>query len=547
MNEITNKNYIEEMERNSKIFEEKMNKLNSDNYEDDHAYSNNTKMISYNTYNAYNTYNTLNNDRQYIKKNLNRKVNNNLKKIDFSKNNPFKDEKEQNYFSFNKNEEKENNYKYNKSTKHKIISNNNYSDNYNSYISDDKKLIEEIKEKIIKKNKKNNSKTKEKENLKNDTLKSKNIQIKIQDEDIMDLKMRLDSIYAQNKNMKAVIEKKNNEIDNLKLALKDMKEEIKLSKNKYNDFILKQRQLQQDYDKLNKEYISVKTEKENMKLILDDQKSTEINLKKEVNDLKKIIKKLNEQLKEAAAIKIKNNILNSDRQKDKENTIYTNNNNNNGNEPLKKNLYKSQFNNNRDKNNCKNNHNEYKSNKKNNNNKMRYTETEDKIIYNNNDDDYSDEDDYINKVGVNNKKKLFNSIDNNHLKISHHIKNKNINNIKPIDNMNYINREENSDKNLKNKNINGKKILSKNKDKKIEGHKDKIKELIDNNDFQNVEKELKILKKEKEKLEIELLKIPDPPRKLSDIKNKKEINDSVNEIERDINYISSLLKNKDAH
>jgi hypothetical protein len=75
-------------------------------------------MISYNTYNAYNTYNTLNNDRQYIKKNLNRKVNNNLKKIDLSKNNPFKDEKEQNYFSFNKNEEKENNYKYNKSTKH---------------------------------------------------------------------------------------------------------------------------------------------------------------------------------------------------------------------------------------------------------------------------------------------------------------------------------------------------------------------------------------------------------------------------------------------
>jgi hypothetical protein len=183
---------------------------------------------------------------------------------------------------------------------------------------------------------------------------------------------------------------------------------------------------------------------------------------------------------------------------------------------------------------------------KKNNNKSRYTGTEGKIIYNS-DDDYSDEDDYINKVGVINKKNLFNSIDNNHLKISHHIKNKNINNIKTIDNMNYINREENSDKNLKNKNIKGKKILSKNKDKKIEGHKDKIKELIDNNDFQNVEKELKILKKDKEKLENELLKMPDPPIKLNNIKNKKEINDSINKIEKDINYINSLLKNTDTH
>ena len=113
--------------------------------------------------------------------------------------------------------------------------------------------------------------------------------------------------------------------------------------------------------------------------------------------------------------------------------------------------------------------------------------------------------------------------------------------------MNYINREENSDNNLKNKKIKGNKILSKKKDKKNEGLKDKIKELIDNKDYINVEKELKILKKEKEKLENEILKFPDPPRKLSDIKNKKEINDSINKIEKDINYISSLLKNTNPH
>ena len=490
MNEITNKNYIEEMERNSKIFEEKMNKLNSDNYEDDHAYSNNTKMISYNTYNAYNTYNTLNNDRQYIKKNLNR---NNLRKIDFSKSNPFKNQNEDNYYSLNKNEEKENNYKHNKTTKNKSLSNN--IDNYNSNIIDDKKLIEEIKEKIIKKNKKCSRKIKEKENLDNqnqnnefdlihkrttDTLKSQSFQIKTQDEDIIDLKMKFDSIYAQNKNMKAVIEKKNNEIENLKLALKDMKEELKLSQNKYNDFNSKQRQLQQDYDTLNKEYISVKTEKENMKLFLEEQKSNEIKLKKEVNELKKIIKKLNEELKEAEEIKIKNNILNSDRQKVKEKKIYIDKNNNEK-MTLKKNLYKNKFNNNREKNNYfieyknmdnEDNYSEYKSNKSN-NNKSRHSDTEEKIIYNN-EDDYSDEDDNIYKAGIKNKNKLFNS--------------------------------------------------------------------IDNKDNQNIEMELK-----KEKLENELLKMPDTPRKLNDIKNKKEINDYINKIERDINYINSLLKNTDAH
>jgi hypothetical protein len=169
--------------------------------------------------------------------------------------------------------------------------------------------------------------------------------------------------------------------------------------------------------------------------------------------------------------------------------------------PLKKNLNKNQFNNNSDKNNYfieyKNmdnddNYSEFKSNKSN-YNKSRYSDTEEKIIYNN-EDDYSDEDDYIYKAGINYKKKLFNSIDNNQLQISHHIKNNknindddNINIIKSLDYKNLINREENSDKNLKNKNIKekkekGKKILTKKKDKIIECHKDKIKELTDNKD-----------------------------------------------------------------
>ena len=66
--------------------------------------------------------------------------------------------------------------------------------------------------------------------------------------------------------------------------------------------------------------------------------------------------------------------------------------------------------------------------------------------------------------------------------------------------------------------------------------------LIKNRDYQIVEEELKILIKEKDKLEGNLLKIPEKPRKLNDIKNKKEINDLIGRIENDINYTRSLLK-----
>ena len=39
--------------------------------------------------------------------------------------------------------------------------------------------------------------------------------------------------------------------------------------------------------------------------------------------------------------------------------------------------------------------------------------------------------------------------------------------------------------------------------------------------------------------------MPEHPRKLNDIKNKKEINDAINKIDNDIKYIRTLLKNAD--
>ena len=84
--------------------------------------------------------------------------------------------------------------------------------------------------------------------------------------------------------------------------------------------------------------------------------------------------------------------------------------------------------------------------------------------------------------------------------------------------------------------------IIKEKDKIIGCDKDKMQSLIDNREYQIVERELSILIKEKDKLEGSLLKMPEHPRKLNDIRNKKEINDIIERIENDISYTRSMLK-----
>ena len=72
--------------------------------------------------------------------------------------------------------------------------------------------------------------------------------------------------------------------------------------------------------------------------------------------------------------------------------------------------------------------------------------------------------------------------------------------------------------------------------------KEKMQSLIDNREYQIVERELSILIKEKDKLEGDLLKMPEHPRKLNDIRNKKEINEIIEKIESDIGQTRIMLK-----
>ena len=295
MNDITNKNYIQEIEKNSKIFEEKMSKLNSDYIEDKYPPKKEFKKNK-TDFNPFKS--------QKLKENQYKQIKNNKKIINTNLNTI-------NYESKEKEDENNFYYKYNNTISNDISKKLNYEETNN-----DKKLIEDLRENIKEKSNKIKELTndlKEKNKLPSqkqydelnlaydkisNELKLKINYIKKQEDEINNLKMKLDSIFAQNKNMKGVINKKEEEIDKLKININLLKDELKISRNKYNELDIKNKQLILDYDILNKDYISLKNEKENNKIILEEQKNNCFNLKKEIIELKKVIDNLNEKLKE---------------------------------------------------------------------------------------------------------------------------------------------------------------------------------------------------------------------------------------------------------
>ena len=456
----------------------------------------------------------------------------------------------------NKNNNK--NFIYNNTT---VNSNNRRKIIYNSELNDEdiiennneKKLIDELRQTILQKSNfikllKSELKEKEKlpskedydelnynyENILNELNLAQNT-IKNKDDEINNLKMKLDSILAQNKNMKNVISKKEVELDKIKSTVNSMKDELKLNNNKMNDIMINEKQMKKDYDILNKKYNSIVSEKEKLLTNLEEQKTENFNIKKENIQLQKLIDKLKDELK-------KKNSSNNSSNKNNEKTIQIG----------YKNYEKSKIN-------------EPKEILKNYTNKMttkpkiiniskklekkildsdettfayknkikdRYEDTEEKIIYNN-DDDESDEEDESNKEKINKQKTTMQN--------DKYVK-KNLENIFNSKNENRIKKTKNEKDKNKNKEFVS---LIKYKDKIIGCNRDKIKSLIKDKEYQIIEKELNILNKEKEKIENELLKMPEHPRKLNDIKNKKEINDAINKIDNDIKYIRTLLKNAD--
>ena len=558
MNKIES-NFIEEIEKNSKIFEEKINKLNS-TYDSENSFERkDSKKYKFtkknNLYNQKN-YETENNfEENYYQtgkinteKRRNKKM---IKRYELNLNTI------DNINERNKNNNK--NFIYNNTTgnsnnRRKIIYNSELNDEDIIENNNEKKLIDELRQTILQKSNfikllKSELKEKEKlpskedydelnynyENILNELNLAQNT-IKNKDDEINNLKMKLDSILAQNKNMKNVISKKEVELDKMKSTMNSMKDELKLNNNKMNDIMINEKQMKKDYDILNQKYNSIVSEKEKLLTNLEEQKTENFNIKKENIHLQKLIDKLKEELNKA------NSSNNNSSNKNKKKTIqieYKNYERNKINEP--KEIIKNHTNKITTKPKIINI--SKKLEKKildsdettfayKNKIKERYEDTEEKIIYNN-DDDESEEEDESNKEKINKQKTMMQN--------DKYVK-KNLENIFNSKNENHIKKKKIEIDKDKNKEFVS---LIKYKDKIIGCNRDKIKSLIKDKEYQIIEKELNILNKEKEKIENELLKMPEHPRKLNDIKNKKEINDAINKIDNDIKYIRTLLKNTD--
>ena len=477
---------------------------------------------------------------------------NNFEENPFTKENiNFKGKKNQRMnkkYDFNLNE-LENFIEASKKRNEKIISNNtiansnhqrNYkykndlSDDYIANNNSDKNIIDDLKQSIIQKSNfikllkseiesKKNLPTQEEYDELNDNyekilseFESEKNEMRTKDEEINKLKMILDSILAQNKNMKGVITKKENEIQKMKSTVNSIKDELKSAKNKMDEEIINQKQIKRDYDILNQKYNSLIAEKDKLNKDLEEKKNKNLNLEKENIQLKKLNNKLIEEIKALKNFNKNNN----------EYKPYENNNND-----LREKTSK-----------ISNKYNIKKEsqtiNKKDNSikviNNRKLDDSDDKIIYNN-DDDSEEEENSLTEKNNNLRIKIDKEENTKRILSNKLILDKGFT-TNPINRIHEINKKEREKECTS---------LIKYKDKIIGCNRENIKLLIKGKKYKMIENEINTLNKEKEKIENDLLKIPNKPRKLSDIKNKKEIKDAINKIENDIKYIKDLLKNKD--
>ena len=558
MNKKLNLNFIEELERNSKIFDDKINKLNS-GYEENsqkNIKAKKYKFIKKKNLNQKEYFNTENNyEENPFKKEENKykdsrsKLINKRYDLDLNDLNNVVDIKR------NKGENIIYNNTIDNNNLRRYNNKNDFKDEYLINNDPDKQLIEELRQTINQKTNfikllkseiesKNKLPTQEEydeintnyENILNE-LKSTQKIVKTKDEEIDNLKMRLNSILAQNKNMKAVITKKENELEKMKLSMNTVKEEIKSAKNRLNEENINQKQISRDYEMLNQKYKLILSEKEKLSKELEETKTENFNLKKDNIQLKKLIDKLKEDIKIINSIKIdSNNKKNFEKIEQNQYKIIENKNENH--DLTKTNIDK----------NIKNefkpeikkisnpfeNKNIISKNKAMNNKNKKLDETEE-IIYNNDDDESDEEEEKSNREFSN---YLRNKIYNKSIK-----KNFQSETLPPKERKSIKIKK---DFLIDEKDNNKEYIALIKKNGKIIGcNREKIKSLIKGKEYQIIEKEINALIKEKGKIESDLLKMPERPRKLNDIKNKKEINDAINKIENDINFIRNLLKSTD--
>ena len=437
---MINEEYFKEMEKNSKLFEEKMKKLNKFKYSNERNNNNNNERKFIQNENEMNNNNQINNYLTF--KNNNNNIINNI----------------------NNNSNDFNNDNNNNNNNINII-----IEKLQNEISYKDSLINELREELAQNkdeiefnnvNKKTDEMEKEIQNLKQnlDIKYSENNELK---EENMNLNMKVDNLKIEIQKLKGVKEKELNKSENLSVALAESKEENLNLRNRIKELEKNKNQLEKDYNSLNKNYLKTKKENDKINSLFEEQKAKVFFLTKEIMELKN-------------SKKINYNNINQQKIID---NYYLNNEH--------KNIYEDEMNINN------NNYNNKNNNKKSKNHQRFYSL--DKQFYNNSNFPITS------------------------LRSSYERKNVNKNNKKQNQNSRY------ESVNHFPSNI-------------------RYNDYDNENENDNLDKQLSYLLIQKQILENSLFKLPTHLRSLNDIKTKKETTLKINKIEEQINQIRTRIR-----
>ena len=465
----SNENYLKEMEKNARLFEEKMNKLEQMRTSKTKNNENNPKIfkksIKYNKSLQKNIISSKNPINQNVieEPSINIYQKNNFVLNKYQDNN---DEKyiNNNNREINSNESKINNR--NSINKSEIIQYKNKIEQLKQEIFDKDKIINKLEKDLKEKDNLPTQKQYDEisnncENLKVE-INEKNKIIKRKEEENKELKMKIDNLVEQIKNMKESLKRKTDEIENMKMNQDSLKEDISLNNKKMNNLELQNKKLNIEYENLNKDFQNIKNEKEKMEHELEECKAKIFNYQKELSTNNK-----------------KNNKLKSTFDYDNYNYVNMNNLYNKKQDYLQDNLNEIIQKNNTYNDELINNRNDYKK---------EYNEED---LYKYEDQRYSNinkENNLIDKAGFGLKKKKYSNYD--------------------LDNFKSIKKPLNS-----------------------------------LNSLPDLQTRLTYLISEKKTLENELLKMPEHPRNLNEIKIKKELNIKISDTEQEINSIRARIRN----
>ena len=544
MDKNTNNEYIRNLEKNAKLFEEKLQKLKErkkNNYfsEEDQqdeyilpreseklrqkkAQENTQKSKNFNandrtrSQKAKDYYDEYENNnypiqQNYVIENNKKLLKNDYRKSDNRINNDYISDNYKEEIPKEKPEKIEKNYEYcrnkysNKETTDElwetIVSLENRIEYKENLITDlQAKLKNKTDDENLSLNKEYNNLSVNMEKLTED-IDNKNTLISKLEEENKNLKLKIDNLVLQNKNIKTKEEKNTETIENLELTLDKNKDEIKKLTNKVTSLEKINKKLQKDFDSLNNDFAKIKSDKDKNDIILEDQKSEISKYKKENKALNILLSEANSRLEKLDKKNIREYETKNSRTDIEEDNIRRG----------------------------RDTENDYKQNKKN-------TQYENENINNNYD---------ISNNYINDEQEIEERNNNNNQEEYTYINRDDDRDIQGRTNYQYKKREFGKKRNINNINQNSNIGLGNQNDYEYGGfncfpsEKNKYQ---NKNEIDVLEAQLSQLLKEKNQLENEMFKLPDRPKTLIEIRRKKEINTKITKTDTDINSLRSQLR-----